>query len=188
MGCHHSEAMQEKICQQQDGCVLCPSTPQGCFRVGKGRKNHWFLWHRRLAWAQGRCSGDAELCWDSECRYLKKNVFHRLDASISESELDANQDPIPTRRKPTQLLYFRWCFEELISDLWFFPALSLHPLRTMRFDICRKKDKNIASVLLSLPAVGSPQWPCREQIAVWIISRADLAFPVIFTEAVPQPL
>lgn len=105
MGCHHSEAMREKICQQQDGCVLCPSIPQGCFRVGKGRKNHWFLWHRRLAWAQGRCSGDAELCWDSECRYFKKNVFHRLDASISESELDENQDPIPTRRKPTQLLY-----------------------------------------------------------------------------------
>lgn len=54
-------------------------------------------------------------------------------------------------QKKTQLLWFHSCFEELISDLWFFPALSLRPLK--RFDICRKKDKNMASVLLSLPAV-----------------------------------
>lgn len=86
MGCHHSEAMQEKICQQQDGCVLCPCIPQGYLRVEEGRKNHWFLWHRRLGWAQRRCSGDAELCWDSECRYLKnKLLIDQMWQSLNQS-------------------------------------------------------------------------------------------------------
>lgn len=121
-------------------------------------------------------------CWalsGLRMQIYKKWVFHWLNVSISESELGENQDPTPTRRKPTQLLWFHWCFKELISDLWFFPALSLHPLKTTKFDICWKKDKNIASVLLSLPAVSSPGWPCWEKIALRGISRADFAFPVI---------
>jgi len=97
---------------------------------------------------------------------LKECVFHRLDASISEPELGEKQDTIPARQKSPNCFSFMHVAKKFISDLWFFSAQSPRPLKTMRFGTCRKKDKKTASLLLSFPVAGSPQWPCWEQIAV----------------------